>query len=198
MGAYSPVPVATPEVVDEVMAKAVRPTLEALQARGIEYRGVLYAGVMLTDDGPKIIEYNVRFGDPECQVVVPRLASDLFVHCVESARGKFATDVRFRDDACVTVALSVDGYPASPRTGDVIEGIADAEALPGVHVFHAGTAIDGDGVLRTAGGRVLTVSALAPRLHDARARAYEAVAKITWPGVHYRRDIALAAVSGHQ
>jgi phosphoribosylamine--glycine ligase len=152
---------------------------------------------MLTPDGPKIIEYNVRFGDPECQVVVPRLASDLFLHCEESARGKFETDVRFHPDACATVVLAVDGYPTAPRTGDVIEGLADAEAVPGVVVFHAGTRADG-GQLRTAGGRVLAVSAVAPKLVDARALAYDAAAKIRWPGVQYRRDIALAAVSGHQ
>jgi phosphoribosylamine--glycine ligase len=197
MGAYSPVPVATPEVVDEIMAKAVRPTLYALQTRGIEYRGILYAGVMLTAQGPKIIEYNVRFGDPECEAVVPRLASDLYAHCVESACGKLETDVRFHDDAAVTVVLAVDGYPAAPRTGDPIEGLDRAGAIDGVVVFHAGTKIDGDH-LCTAGGRALAVTATAPTLVAARAKAYDAAALITWPGVHYRRDIALAAVSGHQ
>jgi phosphoribosylamine---glycine ligase len=198
MGAYSPVPIATPDIVDEIMKKAVRPTLHALESRGIEYRGILYAGLMLTDDGPKIIEYNVRFGDPECEAVVPRLASDLFVHCAESACGRLETDVRFRDDAAVTVVLAVEGYPASPRTGDVVEGIEAAESIEGVVLFHAGTKIAGDGTLRTAGGRVLAVTAVAPTLVDARSRAYDAATRISWPGVHYRRDIALAAVSGHQ
>ncbi|MCU1427990.1 MAG: phosphoribosylamine--glycine ligase [Actinomycetia bacterium] len=194
MGAYSPVPIATREVVDEVMAKAVRPTLDELRRRGIEYRGVLYAGLMLTNEGPKIIEYNVRFGDPECQVVVPRLASDLYRHCVESAAGRFETEVRFLDDAAITVVLAAEGYPSSPRTGDVIEGLDDAEAREGIVVFHAGTKRDGDRLL-TAGGRVLAVTATAPDLATARTRAYDAVAGISWPGMQYRRDIALAAVA---
>jgi phosphoribosylamine--glycine ligase len=196
MGAYSPVNIATPEIIDEVMAKAVRPTLDALHARGIEYRGVLYAGLMLTANGPKIIEYNVRFGDPECQVVVPRLASDLYRHCAESAAGKFVTPVRFASDAAVTVVLATEGYPQSPLTGDVIDGIEAAEAIEGVVVFHAGTSRadgHGDGVIRTAGGRVLSVTAVAPTLVAARERAYAAAAKISWPGVHYRRDVALRA-----
>jgi phosphoribosylamine--glycine ligase len=195
MGAYSPVPVATPEVVDEVMAKAVRPTLDALRARGIEYRGILYAGLMLTADGPKVIEYNVRFGDPECQVVVPRLASDLFRHCVESARGRIETEVRFRDDAAVTVVLAVEGYPTAARGGDAVEGVEQAAAMDGVVVFDAGTTVD-DGVRRTPGGRALSVTGMAPTLAEARTRAYDAAARIGWPGVQYRRDIALAAVTG--
>jgi phosphoribosylamine--glycine ligase len=194
MGAYSPVPIATPDLVEEVMAKAVRPTLYALQQRDIEYRGILYAGIMLTDEGPKIIEYNVRFGDPECEVVVPRLASDLFVHCVESACGKLETKVEWRDDACVTVVLAVEGYPTDPRTGDPIAGLDEVAALDDVLVFHAGTKAD-NGAVRTAGGRVLAVSALGPTLVSARDRAYDAAARIEWPGLHYRRDIALAAVS---
>jgi phosphoribosylamine---glycine ligase len=194
MGAYSPVPVATPEIVDEIMAKAVRPTLDALHARGIEYRGILYAGVMLTAEGPKIIEYNVRFGDPECQVVVPRLASDLFRHCYESARGKLETDVRFVDDAAVTVVLAAEGYPVAGRGGDPINGIDAAEAIDGVVVFDAGTTADGD-VRRSPAGRALAVTALGPTLAEARTKAYDAAAKITWPGVQYRRDIALAAVA---
>ncbi len=196
MGAYSPVPVATPEIVDEVMAKAVRPTLDELRRRGIEYRGVLYAGLMLTADGPKVIEYNVRFGDPECQVVVPRLASDLYRHCVESAAGRFETDVEFGRDAAVTVVLAADGYPGSTRTGDVIEGLDRAEAIEGVLVFHAGTKRDGAGVV-TAGGRVLDVTATGPDLATARDRAYRAVAQVGWPGMQYRRDIALAAIANH-
>jgi phosphoribosylamine--glycine ligase len=197
MGAYSPVPVATPEIVDEIMAKAVRPTLHALRVRDIEYRGILYAGVMLTAAGPKVIEYNVRFGDPECEAVVPRLASDLYVHCVESACGKLETDIRFHDDAAVTLVLAVEGYPSAPRTGDRIEGLDEANAIDGVVVFHAGTKAT-DGSVVTAGGRSLAVTATAPDLVAARAKAYDAAALITWPGVHYRRDIALAAVSGHQ
>jgi phosphoribosylamine---glycine ligase len=193
MGAYSPVPVAGPRVVDEVMERAVRPTLHALAARDIAYHGVLYAGLMLTPDGLKVLEYNVRFGDPEAQVVLPRLASDFAELCRGAAAGDAALDPRFREDACVTVVLATEGYPASPRHGDVIEGIDDAEQLPGVTVFHAGTK-PRDGKLMTAGGRVLDVTAVAPTLAEARRRAYEAAGRISWPGVQYRRDIAAAAV----
>ena len=180
------------------MAKAVAPTLEALGRLGAPYRGVLYAGIMLTPDGPKILEYNVRFGDPECQVVVPRLASDLATHLAEAAAGKLATPLQWRDEAAVTVVLASEGYPAAPRTGDVIEGLDAAGDVEGVTVFHAGTAaVDGrPGEVRTAGGRVLNVTALGATLADARARAYEAAGRISWPGMQYRRDIAAAAAAG--
>jgi phosphoribosylamine--glycine ligase len=190
MGAYSPVPLVGPEIVEEVMAKAVAPTLEALGRLGAPYRGVLYAGIMLTPAGPKILEYNVRFGDPECQVVVPRLASDLATHLAEAAAGKLETPLRWRDEAAVTVVLASEGYPASPRTGDVIEGLEAAGEVEGVTVFHAGTAAAADGTVRTAGGRVLDVTALGATLAAARERAYEAVGRISWPGMQFRRDIA--------
>jgi len=194
MGAYSPVPAVGPDVVDEVMARAVAPTLETLGRLGAPYRGVLYAGIMLTPAGPKILEYNVRFGDPECQVVVPRLASDLGAHLAEAAAGKLETPLRWRDEAAVTVVLASEGYPAAPRTGDVISGLEAAARVEGVTVFHAGTAADGrPGEIRTAGGRVLNVTALGATLADARARAYEAAGRISWPGMQYRRDIAAAA-----
>jgi phosphoribosylamine---glycine ligase len=197
MGAYSPVPAVSPDVVEAVMAGAVTPTLEALGRLGAPYRGVLYAGLMLTPDGPKILEYNVRFGDPECQVVVPRLASDLAVHLAEAAAGKLETPLQWRDEAAVTVVLASEGYPAAPRTGDVVTGLEAAAGVDGVTVFHAGTAADGrPGEVRTAGGRVLNVTALGATLADARARAYEAAGKISWPGMQYRRDIAAAAASG--
>ena len=144
MGAYSPVPIAGADLVDEVMATAVEPTLVALAARDIEYRGVLYAGLMLTPEGTKVLEYNVRFGDPECQVVLPRLASDLAAHCSEAATGRLTTPVQFLHNACVTVVLASEGYPAAPRTGDVITGLAEAAALDDVVIFHAGTTRDGD------------------------------------------------------
>jgi phosphoribosylamine---glycine ligase len=197
MGAYSPVPAVSPDVVEAVMAGAVTPTLEALGRLGAPYRGVLYAGLMLTPDGPKILEYNVRFGDPECQVVVPRLASDLAVHLAEAAAGKLETPLQWRDEAAVTVVLASEGYPAAPRTGDVVTGLEAAAGVDGVTVFHPGTAADGrPGEVRTAGGRVLNVTALGATLADARARAYEAAGKISWPGMQYRRDIAAAAASG--
>ncbi|HZP27781.1 MAG TPA: phosphoribosylglycinamide synthetase C domain-containing protein, partial [Acidimicrobiia bacterium] len=140
-----------------------------------------------------VLEYNVRFGDPECQVVVPRLASDLAVHCLESASGLPLSPVKFHDDACVTVVLAAEGYPASPRTGDVVDGLDAAAAVPGVTVFHAGTKVRDDGAVVTAGGRVLDVTAVAPTVAEARARAYEAAELISWPGVQFRRDIAAAA-----
>jgi phosphoribosylamine---glycine ligase len=194
MGAYSPVPIAGPELVEEVMETAVRPTLRALEAQAGAYRGVLYAGLMLTTDGPKVVEYNVRFGDPECQVVLPRLTSDLGVLLHAAASGAPALDAQFADDACVTVVMASEGYPASPRTGDRIDGIEDASALDGVTVFHAGTSRDDQGGLVTAGGRVLDVTAVAPTVERARARAYEACGLIRFAGMQYRRDIAAAAV----
>jgi phosphoribosylamine--glycine ligase len=193
MGAYSPVPAAGDDVVADVLDRAVIPTLRELQRRDVDYRGVLYAGLMLTPVGVKVLEYNVRFGDPECQVVVPRLDGDLAEHCLAVAEGRLLP-VRFTGDACVTVALASEGYPASTRTGDVIAGI-DAASAPGVTVFHAGTKrIAGE--LVTAGGRVLNVTAIAPTLADARARAYEAVGKISWPGMQYRHDIAARPTGG--
>ncbi|MDQ3943700.1 MAG: phosphoribosylamine--glycine ligase [Actinomycetota bacterium] len=190
MGAYSPVPFVGPDLVEEVLAKAVLPTLHALESRGAPYRGILYAGLMLTPDGPKILEYNVRFGDPECQVVIPRLASELGAHLRESAEGRLRTPVEWRDEACVTVVLASEGYPAAPRTGDAIDGLEAAGDVEGVTVFHAGTRRDEGGVLRTSGGRVLNVTALGSSLAEGRERAYRAVDQISWPGLQFRRDIA--------
>jgi phosphoribosylamine---glycine ligase len=188
MGAYSPVPVAPQAVVDEVMERAVMPTLRALASRGIDYRGVLYAQMMLTAGGPKVVEYNVRFGDPEAQCVVPRLAVDLADLVYRAAAGESGLDSKFVDDACVVVALACEGYPTAPRTGDAIRGLDD-EAVRSVTVFHAGTRRDHDAFV-TSGGRVLYVSALGATIDDARARAYEAAAHIEWPGRYFRRDIA--------
>ncbi len=155
---------------------------------------MLYAGLMLTPEGTKVLEYNVRFGDPECQVVLPRLASDLAAHCVEAATGRLTTPVRFHDNACVGVVLASPDYPVAPRTGDTIKGLEDAAALEDVQVFHAGTVRDGD-TIRTAGGRVLTVSATAPTIADARKLAYDAVGRISWPGMQHRTDIAAAVTT---
>lgn len=189
MGAYSPAPSATPDLVEAVMNDAVEPTLAELRRREIAYRGVLYAGIMLTPDGPKILEYNVRLGDPEAQVVIPRLASDLAIHCLEAAEGRLRTDVAWRGDACVTVVLASEGYPLRPRTGDPIEGVDDALGVEGVTVFHAGTKQEGDKLV-TGGGRVLNVTAVGPSVKKARERAYQAVEKISWEGMQYRTDIA--------
>jgi phosphoribosylamine--glycine ligase len=193
MGAYSPVPVAPAHVVDEVMDRAVEPTLAMLRKMGIDYRGVLYAGLMLTAEGPKVIEFNVRFGDPETQVVLPRLDSDLTALLAEAAAGRLRSEPVFSSDAAVTVVLASEGYPTAPRTGDEISGIDDAEAVEGVSVFHAGTARQ-DGALVTAGGRVLDVTAVGPSLAAARERAYTAVTRIAFRGMQYRGDIAEGAV----
>ena len=192
MGAYSPVLLAPAEVVGDVMDRFVEPTLAALRGRGIDYRGVLYAGLMMTPEGPKMLEYNIRFGDPECQVVVPRLNSDLTELLAEAASGSIQHDPTFTDDAMVTVVCASEGYPQSPRTGDVISGLEDARALSDVLVFCAGVTEHGPGELATSGGRVLNVCGVGPDIAGARARAYEGVSKISWPGMHHRNDIAAA------
>ena len=194
MGAYSPVPAAGPDVVEAVVERAVAPTLAALRARGIDYRGVLYAGLMLTDEGPKVLEYNVRFGDPEAQVVLPRLTSDLAALLAEAAAGRLRSEPAFSSDAAVTVVAACEGYPYAPRTGDVIEGLEHGGDVPGARVFYAGVARGPDGRLRTAGGRVLAVTGLGSTLADARGRAYQAIDHLAWPGMQYRRDIAGAGV----
>ena len=196
MGAYSPVPVAGDDLVGSVMEQAVEPTLAALRAAGVDYRGVLYAGLMLTGEGPRVLEYNVRFGDPEAQVVLPRLAGDLAQLLAEAAAGHLRTEPAFVEDACVTVVLAAAGYPAAPRTGDPITGVEEAESAEGVMVFHAGVAAADDGGLVTAGGRVLDVTALGPSLAEARRRAYQAVTHISFAGMQYRRDIAMTPPTG--
>jgi phosphoribosylamine--glycine ligase len=190
MGAYSPVGFADAALVGDVMDRIVEPTLAALARRGIDYRGVLYAGLMLTPDGPRTIEFNVRFGDPECQVVLPRLSCDLAALLAEAAAGDLRSEPAFVDDHMVTVVCASEGYPQSPRTGDVIEGLDAASALDGVTVFCAGVGSDAEGRLTTAGGRVLHVCGTGPTLAEARARAYAGVAEISWPGMHHRGDIA--------
>ncbi|HEV2767254.1 MAG TPA: phosphoribosylamine--glycine ligase [Acidimicrobiales bacterium] len=194
MGAYSPVPVAPPELVDTVLETAVLPTLHALRRRGIDYRGVLYAGLMLTEQGPRVLEFNVRFGDPEAQVVLPRMASDLTELLAEAAAGRLRQEPEFVADPAVTVVCAAEGYPEAPRRGDRIEGLDAAAAVEGVTVYCAGVTGAGDRVLRTAGGRVLDVTAMGPTLDEARRRAYQAVSHLSWPGMHYRRDIAATAV----
>jgi len=195
MGAYSPVPVADDRLVDRVLDEAVEPLVGALRRRGIDYRGVLYAGLILTADGPRVLEYNVRFGDPETQVVLPRMTEDLTGLLAEAAAGRLRTEPRFSSDAAVCVVLAAAGYPGAPRTGDVIEGLEQAAELEGVAVLHAGTARDEDGRIVTAGGRVLGVTATGGDVAEARARAYGAVSRIDWSGMHYRRDIAEEAAA---
>jgi phosphoribosylamine--glycine ligase len=192
------VPVAPAEVIDDVMDRFVEPTLAALRARGIDYRGVLYAGLMLTASGPKMLEYNVRFGDPECQVVVPRLDMDLAQLLAEAANGRISTAPRCSSDAMVTVVLAAEGYPTGPRTGDPIVGIDDARSLDGVNVYCAGVAAGRDGGLVTAGGRVVNVTGRGRTIAEARDRAYAGVARISWPGMQHRTDIAARAATQEQ
>jgi phosphoribosylamine--glycine ligase len=194
MGAFSPS--AGDDVLSVVMERFVEPTLATLRRRGIDYRGVLYAGLMLTADGPKMLEYNVRFGDPETQVVVPRITSDLAELLAQAADGRIVAEPTFADDAMVNVVLAAEGYPLSPRTGDRIAGIEDAEAVDGVTVFRAGVAAAPDGGLVTSGGRVLSVVGHGVVVAAARRLAYRGVSCISWPGMHYRTDIAAGALPG--
>ena len=193
MGAYSPVPFLDRSLVDEITDTAIEPTLAALVKEGIDYRGVLYAGMMLTPTGAKVLEYNVRFGDPEAQVVLPRLDGDVSAWLASAAAGDLDPEPPVSTDACVTVVMCSEGYPRGPRVGDRVLGIEDASAVPGVTVQCAGVATGPGGYLVTGGGRVLDVTARAGSLDDARRRAYEAVGRIGWPGAHYRTDIAATA-----
>jgi phosphoribosylamine--glycine ligase len=198
MGAFSPV---AGFALEDAHVAALRhsvilPILRTLAARGAPFRGLLYAGLVDTADGPKVLEYNVRFGDPETQVVLPRLTSSLVDLLWASATGSVATGdgvasvpVEFTDDAAVTVVLASAGYPEHASSGDVIVGTEDASALAGVEVFHAGTALDAHGRLVTAGGRVLAVTGMGPDLASARRRAYAGVAAVGFAGAHHRRDI---------
>jgi phosphoribosylamine---glycine ligase len=194
MGAFSPVPGVDDDLVADVMARFVEPTLAELRRRGIDYRGVFYAGLMLTPEGPKLVEFNARFGDPEAQVVLPRLTTDLAELLAAAAAGDLTTAPApaFADEACVTVVLAVEGYPTAPRTGDVITGLDAAEAV-GATVFCAGVGTRDDGDLVTAGGRVLAVTGHGPNVAAAREHAYRAAGLVSWPGMHHRSDIAQEA-----
>jgi phosphoribosylamine--glycine ligase len=194
MGAYSPAPVLTPELEARVMREIVLPTVAGMKARGTPYVGVLYAGLMITAEGPKLIEYNVRFGDPECQVLMPRMKTDLVAAMLAACDGVLKSfDVRWWDDVALTVVLAARGYPGAFERGSEIRGLAAAEALDDVLVFHAGTRTEG-GRLLAQGGRVLNVTATGRTVAEAQARAYEAVARIEWPQGFCRRDIGWRAV----
>ena len=194
MGAYSPVPVAGEDVVADVMNRAVAPTVARLRAEGIDFRGVLYAGLMLTPDGVKVLEYNVRFGDPEAQVVLPRFDGDLADFLAQAADGNLRSEPSFAPQAAVTVIVASPGYPYSPTTGLEITGAEDAAAVEGVTLFHWGTGRNADGRLVTAGGRVFSVTGMGETLDAALRRAYEGVTRIGFDGMQYRRDIAQRAV----
>jgi phosphoribosylamine--glycine ligase len=194
MGAYSPVPVAGDDLVGVVMDRFIEPTVRRLRQHGIDYRGTLYAGLMLTPEGPKLLEYNVRFGDPEAQVVLPRLSSDLCELLASAADGRVVDEPpTFSDQAAVCVVVASPGYPEAPRTGAIIEGIDDVSADDDIEVFYAGVVGEGEGRLVSAGGRVLDVVGFGPTLASARTRAYDGVRRISLPGMQYRHDIAAAA-----
>jgi phosphoribosylamine--glycine ligase len=195
MGSYSPVPGISPARADEICALVHQPVVDLLRARGTPFHGVLYAGIMLTADGPKVLEYNVRFGDPETQAVLPRLRSDLLSALLAASQPGGLADVRLRwaGDWAVTVVLASAGYPASASKGDVIAGLDDVPEL--IEVTHAGTALGEDGSIVTAGGRVLNVTALGATVAGARDAAYAAAAQITFDGRQLRSDIALRAVT---
>jgi phosphoribosylamine---glycine ligase len=199
MGAYSPVPMAGDDLVDMVMDEFIEPTVRTLQKHDVDYRGTLYAGLMMTTDGPKLLEYNVRFGDPEAQVVLPRLTSDLCELLASAADGQLVADPpAFVDEAAVCVVAASPGYPEAPRTGALIDGLEEVAAEDGIEVFCAGVAREGDGRLVTAGGRVLDVVGFGPTIAAARMRAYEALRRISFPGMRYRNDIAAAAAKEEQ
>jgi phosphoribosylamine--glycine ligase len=194
MGAYSPAPVMTPAMERRAMDEFVLPTVRAMKAEGMPFKGILYAGLMITADGPKLIEYNVRFGDPECQVLMLRLKSDLVPALIAACDGMLKNfDLRWSDETAITVVMASKGYPGDYAKGTLIEGLNDAAAVEGVEIFHAGTALR-DGCVVAAGGRVLNVSAVGRSVADARARAYAAVDRIRWTDGFCRRDIGWRAL----
>jgi phosphoribosylamine--glycine ligase len=194
MGAYSPAPNIDAAMSARVMAEIIMPTLRAMQAMGAPYKGVLYAGLMITAEGPKLIEYNARFGDPETQVQMLRLMSDLVPALLASRDGQLKSfDLRWYPDPALTVVMAAQGYPGHYARGSVIEGLDDAAKVEGVEIFHAGTKADGDRILAN-GGRVLNVSAIGKTVKEAQARAYEAISRIRWPEGFYRHDIGWRAV----
>ncbi|WP_342359147.1 phosphoribosylamine--glycine ligase [Terrarubrum flagellatum] len=197
MGAYSPAPALTPELQQRAMDEIIHPTVAAMKAKGAPFVGVLFAGLMLTREGPKLIEYNVRFGDPETQVIMPRMKTDLVATLLAACDGVLGSfDVRLWDKAALTVVMAANGYPGDYRKGSTIRGVADAAALDDVLVFHAGTAMKGDELVSN-GGRVLNVTAIAPTIAEAQKHAYDAIRLIDWPEGFYRRDIGWRAVSKH-
>jgi phosphoribosylamine--glycine ligase len=194
MGAYSPTPFVTSEIHDQIMARIIGPTVSGMKTRGTPFRGILYAGVMLTAQGPKLFEYNVRFGDPECQVLMLRMMSDIVPAFLAACDGQLKNfDVRWFPEPALTVVMAAKGYPGDYAKGTRIEGLDDAARIEGVEIFHAGT-VAKDGAILANGGRVLNVCASGKTVREAQARAYEAVDRIQWPDGFCRRDIAWQAV----
>jgi phosphoribosylamine--glycine ligase len=198
MGAYSPAPVFTSAVEAETMERIILPTVRGMAAEGRPFRGVLFAGLMISPDGPKLIEYNCRFGDPECQTLMRRFQGDLAATLDACARGTLAAapPPAFDPRPAATVVMAAQGYPDTPLAGSIIRGVDRAQQTDGVVVFHAGTRLDEDGVLRAAGGRVLNVTAIGVGLADALTRAYAGVDAIDWPAGFCRRDIGWRALRG--
>lgn len=195
MGAYSPAPVFTPDLVEAVESRIVKPTMAGMAAEGNPYRGVLYVGLMATAEGPRVVEFNARFGDPECQVLMMRLKGDVVPLLLACARGDVSrvAEPEFHDGVVISVVMAAKGYPDSPLSGSVIRGV-DQDFGPHVQVFHAGTTRRDDGSLVASGGRVLNVCARGADIAEARERAYAAVRKIDWPGGFYRSDIGWRAL----
>ncbi len=194
MGAYSPAPVMTAEMTRRTMTEIVEPTMRAMAAMGAPYKGVLFAGLMITKDGPKLIEYNVRFGDPETQVLMLRLMSDLVPALLASRDGVLKDfDLRWYDDAALTVVMAAKGYPGDYAKGSVIEGLDEAAQVEGAEIFHAGTKA-ADGKILANGGRVLNVCGTGKTVAQAQQRAYAAVDRIDWPDGFCRRDIGRRAI----
>jgi phosphoribosylamine--glycine ligase len=194
MGAYSPTPFVTPEIHDQIMSRIILPTVSGMKKRGMPFRGVLYAGVMLTETGPKLFEYNVRFGDPECQVLMLRMMSDIVPAFLAACDGELKHfDLRWYPEPALTVVMAAKGYPGDYRKGTRIDGLDDAAKIEGVEIFHAGTVVK-DGAILANGGRVLNICAMGKTVSEAQARAYRAVDAIRWPDGFCRRDIAWQAV----
>jgi phosphoribosylamine---glycine ligase len=196
MGAYSPAPCVTQEIADEVMARIIRPTLDGMAKDGHPYKGVLYAGLMLTAKGPQLIEYNVRFGDPECQVLLPRLKSDLLPALLASRDGVLKDfDLRWHDESALGIVFAAKGYPDDPQRGSEIRGLdAAAASDPTVQIFHAGTKRVGEKLVAD-GGRVLNIVGMGTTIEDARNRAYAVIDRIDWPEGFCRRDIGWRALT---
>src|SRR5436305_5968705 len=191
MGAYSPAPVMTEAMCPRVMEEMIEPTLRALAAMGSPYKGLVYVGVIVTSEGPKLVEYNARFGDPECQVLMLRMMSDIvpaLIACTDGQLKNFS--LRWYDDAALTVIMATRGYPGSYGKGSVIEGLDEAAKIEGVEIFHAGT-VAKDGKILASGGRVLNICAIGKTITEAQRRAYQAVDRIRWPEGFCRRDIGL-------
>jgi phosphoribosylamine--glycine ligase len=199
MGAYSPAPIATPELIDTAMKTIIEPVARGLAAEGHPFQGVLFAGLMVTTEGPKVVEFNIRFGDPECQVLMMRIDTDLLPYLMATATGALGEmpAIAWSPDPAITVVLAANGYPGDYKKGSVIKGVTEANRMEGVQVFEAGTGRNAKGERIAAGGRVLNVTASGETLHYAVERAYAAIDQIDWPEGFCRRDIAWRALKNH-